>query len=115
MPVNERRKSKRIELESRILIKRLDGGTDTEEVNIEIIDVSKTGVGFSCHKPLEIGAVYEAYLTIWTKEVIHAFIEIVRIIKEADTFSYGGIFIGMPEMDAARIAVYDTVQMATEE
>ena len=113
--MDERRKSKRIELEARILIKRLGGDGGMEEVSIDIIDVSKTGVGFSCKKPLEIGAVYEAYLTIWTKEVIHAFIEIVRIVKEDNSFSYGGIFIGMPEMDAARIAVYDTVMTATEE
>ncbi len=107
---NERRKSKRIELESRLLIKRLDSASAAEEVAIEVIDVSKTGVGFNCTVPLEIGAVYEAYLTIWTKEVIHAFIEVVRIIKEDDTFKYGGIFIGMPEMDAARIEIYDTVK-----
>ena len=48
-------------------------------------------------------------MTIWTKEVIHAFIEIVRIEKKKDTFEYGGIFVGMPEMDAQRIEVYDTV------
>ena len=112
--MQERRKNKRIELESRLIIKRLDGGTEeAEEVAIEIVDVSKTGVGFNCTMPLEIGAVYEAYLTIWTKEVIHAFLEIVRIIKEDDTFKYGAIFIGMPEMDAARIMVYDTVNENT--
>ena len=93
-----------------LIIKRLDNADlPAEEVAIEVIDVSKTGVGFNCTVPLEIGAVYEAHLTLWTKEVIHAFIEIVRIIKEDDTFKYGGIFIGMPEMDAARIMVYDTV------
>lgn len=107
--MEERRKNKRIELESRLIIKRLDGGGVAEEVAIEVVDVSKTGVGFNCTLPLEIGAVYEAYLTIWTKEVIHAFLEIVRIVKEDDTFKYGAIFIGMPEMDAARIMVYDTV------
>ena len=112
--MEERRKNKRIELESRLIIKRLDGGAEAaEEVAIEIVDVSKTGVGFNCTMPLEIGAVYEAYLTIWNKEVIHAFLEIVRIVKEDDTFKYGAIFIGMPEMDAARIMVYDTVNENT--
>ena len=112
--MQERRKNKRIELESRLIIKRLDAGAEAaEEVAIEIVDVSKTGVGFNCTIPLEIGAVYEAYLTIWTKEVIHAFLEIVRIVKEDDTFKYGAIFIGMPEMDAARIMVYDTVNENT--
>ena len=42
--------------------------------------------------------------------MIHAFVEIVRIEKEEDAFKYGGIFIGMPEMDAARIEIYDTVK-----
>ena len=41
-----------------------------------------TGVGFICTEKLDIGAVYEGYLTIWTKEVIHCFIEVVRIVKE---------------------------------
>lgn len=104
----EKRKSKRTELLSRLVIKRLDGA-GTEEVSIEVSDVSKTGVGFVGDRPLEIGAVYEAYLTIWTKEVLHAFLEIVRIEKVGNKFNYGGIFIGMPEMDAARIETYQTV------
>ena len=107
--MEDRRKNKRIELESCLIIKRLDNAASSEEVSIDIIDVSRTGVGFTCDKPLQIGAVYEAFLTIWTKEGLHAFIEIVRIVKEDETYSYGGIFIGMPEMDAARIEVYDTV------
>lgn len=109
--MEEKRKSRRIELVSKLIIKRLDKNNqdETSEVIIDVQDVSKTGVGFKCDTPLEIGAVYEAYLTIWTKEIIHAFVEIVRIAKEDHTFSYGGIFIGMPEMDAARIEVYDTI------
>lgn len=113
--MDERRKNRRIELESKLMIKRLGGADVNQEVNIDILDVSKTGMGFNCKTPLEIGAVYETYLTIWTKETIHAFIEIVRIVKEGDNFIYGAIFIGMSEMDAARIAVYDTISSSTEE
>lgn len=108
--MEERRKSNRRKLTSKIIIKRL-GGIDMDETEeIDITDVSKTGIGFTCSKALEIGAVYEAYLRIWTQEVLHAFLEIVRIEKKEDHFSYGGIFIGMPEMDAVRIDVYDTVE-----
>ena len=110
--MEEKRKSKRTELLSRLVIKRLDG-SGVEEVNIDVTDVSKTGVGFEADKPLTIGAVYETYLTIWTKEVLHAFVEIVRIEKRANRFAYGGIFIGMPEMDAARIETYQTVEDET--
>lgn len=45
-------------------------------------------------------------LTIWTKEILHAFVEIVRIEKLDGTFGYGSIFVGMPEMDSSRIEVY---------
>lgn len=107
----ERRKSKRTELKSKLLVKRLDNGK-LEEVSVEVENVSKTGIGFECEELLEIGAVYEAYLTIWTKEVIHAFIEIVRIEKEPDGFQYGGLFIGMPEIDLQRIDVYNVVSEA---
>ena len=109
--MEERRKSKRTDLKSKLLVKRLDGGT-LEEVSVDVLNVSKTGIGFSCDELLEIGAVYEAYLTIWTKEVIHAFIEIIRIEKEPDTFQYGGLFIGMPEIDLQRIDVYNVVSEA---
>ena len=109
--MEERRKSKRTDLTSRLLVKRLDAGGQ-HEVGVDIMNVSKTGIGFYCDELLDMGAVYEAYLTIWTKEVIHAFIEIVRIEKEMDTYEYGGLFIGMPEIDLQRIDVYNTVMDA---
>lgn len=106
--MDERRKNIRLELNSKLIIKRVDS-KESAEVSIAIIDVSKTGIGFACATPLNIGAVYETFLTIWTKEVIHAFIEIVRIEKKEGGYEYGGIFIGMPEMDSQRIEVYQTV------
>lgn len=107
--MEERRKNKRTELQSRLLINRLDDGVTNKEVEIDICDVSKTGVGFNCKEVLSIGAVYESYLTIWTQEVIHAFLQIVRIELKNDGYGYGAVFIGLPEMDASRIEVYQTV------
>lgn len=107
--MEERRKAKRTELTSKLLMKRLDN-QKTEEVDIEVVDVSKSGVGFTCKEPLTIGAIYEAYLTIWTKEVLHAVLEIVRIEKKEDTIAYGAVFVGLPEMNAFRIETYQTVE-----
>ena len=108
--MNERRKTKRTEYTSHLEIKCLNGD-GVEEVAIDIIDVSKSGIGFSCKEPLSISAIYEGYLTIWTKEVLHAFVEIVRIEKKENTYEYGAIFIGMPEMESNRI---ETAQAFTE-
>lgn len=107
--MEERRRSTRRELVSTLVMKRL-GQDEQEEVEINIIDVSKSGVGFTSEHALTIGAVYESYLRIWTQEVLHAFLEIVRIEKRENGYFYGAIFIGMPEMDAARIEVYNTVE-----
>lgn len=107
--MEERRKAKRTELASKLLMKRLDSGS-TAEVDIEVVDVSRSGVGFTCKEPLTIGEIYEAYLTIWTKEVLHAVLEIVRIEKKEDTISYGAVFVGLPELDAFRIQTYQTVE-----
>ncbi|RHV52218.1 PilZ domain-containing protein [Lachnospiraceae bacterium OM04-12BH] len=108
--MEERRKCTRMKLISQIVIKRIDEEKPDELAEINILDVSRTGIGFACSKALEIGAIYEAYLRIWTQEVLHAFIEIVRIEKKEQGFSYGGIFIGMPAVDGARIEVYNTVE-----
>lgn len=107
--MEEKRHSKRSELTGMLIIKRLDSDT-LDEVDITITDVSKHGVGFRSSQVLTIGAVYETHLTIWTKEVIHAFLEIVRVEKSGDSFLYGSIFIGMPPTEAARIEVYQSFE-----
>lgn len=105
----ERRRNKRTGMPAELVIKKVGGGSGKEEVPVEIVDVSKTGVGFNCSEPLQIGEMYESYLTLWTKEVLHALLQIVRRELTNNGFSYGAIFVGMPEMDAARIEVYQTV------
>jgi len=112
--MGERRRSKRTTLVSRLIVKRLDSREDGE-VEIDIVNVSKDGVGFTATKPLKIGAVYEGFLTIWTREVIHAFLQIVRIEllsddEENKQYGYGARFVGMPEMEANRIEVYQTIE-----
>lgn len=107
--MEERRRSKRRELNCSLLIKRLDSGIH-DQFQVDVSDLSKSGIGFKCDEILQIGSVYESYLTIWTKEVIHCFVEIVRIEIKADTIEYGGIFIGMPDSDLQRIEVYNIVE-----
>lgn len=109
--MEERRKNRRLELSSKLLIKRLDTDQPPREVNIDVSDVSKTGVGFSCSEALEIGAVYEVFLTLWTKEVLHCFLQVVRIEMQGENqYSYGSIFIGMSEAEASKIETYSTIE-----
>ncbi len=105
--MQERRKSKRMELEANLVMKRLDTG-EPETVAIHLTDVSKRGVGFMCTEKLNINDVYECHLVLWTKEVMHVFLRIVRL-EEEDPYVYGSVFIGMTEADASRIAAYQIV------
>lgn len=112
--MEERRKNKRMDLEAKLMVKRLDS-EEKRAVYIDITDVSRTGVGFSAVDKLEIGAVYECDLIIWTKEVIHAFLQIVRIEMEGQkSFHYGAVFVGMSELDASRISVYEQFSTSKE-
>ena len=83
--MEERRRSKRTEMSATLMVKRLDQG-DMQEVSIDIVDVSPNGVGFLCKEVLSIGAVYESKLRIWTHEVLHAFLQIVRIEMKGDCY-----------------------------
>ena len=110
--MEEKRNDRRMGLSAKLLIKNMnDGEAQAEEVTIDVLDVSKSGVGFICDTPLEIGAVYETQLKIWTDEIIHAFLKVVRIEQTKDErYICGTIFIGLPEMNAKRIEVYDMLK-----
>ena len=104
--MSENRRLKRLELISKVIAKNVVDNTEME-YEIDVIDINKKGVGFSCKNALNIGGVYEGYFRIWTKDVIHAFFEIVRIEKAEDTIKYGAVFVGMPGTDTIKIDIYE--------
>ena len=108
--MEDKRKNKRLELAGEILLKELGGSGEAAPAQIEIHDCSTDGLGFTTDAQLTIGNNYEANLTLWNKDKIHVFVQIVRASKEGDLFHYGGIFIGMPDTDKMRIQVYETVK-----
>ena len=108
--MEEKRKQKRLGLSGEIILKKLGGSDEAQTAQIEIHDCSRDGLGFTTDLQLTIGNNYEANLTLWTKEVLHVFIQIVRAAKVGDVFQYGEIFIGMPDADIMRIQVYETVE-----
>lgn len=107
--MEEKRRDRRMGLSAKLFIKNMnDDSVKADEVEIEVLNVSKTGVGFICNTPLSIGAVYESRLKIWTDEVIHAFLKVVRIEQtEDERYICGTTFMGLPEMNAKRIEIYE--------
>jgi len=104
--LEEKRKAKRIPLEGNLAMNRIDGGK-SEMVPIQITDISKTGMGFECGRMLEMGAVYEIELVLWTKEKFKTFINIIRTSQSGAKRSYGATFVGLTEADSCKIDIYD--------
>ena len=107
--MDERRKKDRTDLDVQLRIKRLDG-TKIEEADVTVTDVSVTGIGFKCSEVLEMGSIYHGKLILWTKEKIDVIMEIIRVRKSEDKYSYGAIFVGMTELNENRIIAYQLVE-----
>ncbi len=104
--MEEKRKAKRLILEAHLIMNRIDSGKH-DLIPVSVIDISKSGVGFKCDQPLELNSIYEAELEIWTKEVIHTFVNIIRCDVQNGENVYGGTFVGMTEHDSCKIEIYD--------
>lgn len=107
--MEEKRKHKRLELDVRIELERLDedGVTTLKYVQVDVTDISRSGLGFKSGKMLDVGTYYDTKIQIWTKEVVDAVVQIVRRDESPDgRFRYGGSFIGMTDTDALKIDIY---------
>lgn len=106
--MEEKRRHKRLDLDVSLQLERLDedGVTTLKFVHVDVTDISRSGLGFTSKQELTVGSYFDTKIQIWTKEVIDAVIEIVRCDKNGDTYKYGCIFIGMTDVDALKIDIY---------
>lgn len=115
--MEEKRRSRRHEIDLEIKLRRLNGGPLEQNAKPEIVelrDLSKNGLGFFSKHVLEIGSFYDAKITLWTMESMNAMFEIVRSRPDGDGYMYGGMFVALPESEAFRIDVYEMLQDAKE-
>lgn len=106
--MDERRRRKRTDLDTQLKIKRTDGSS-IAEVEIEVTDVSITGIGFMCKDELEVDGIYEGTLSTYGK----VFLKIVRRNEMDGIINYGAHFVGMPDLYKRKIGVYQTVEDET--
>ena len=106
--MEEKRKHKRLDLYVDVQLERLDeeGVTTLKYVQVDVTDISRSGIGFNAKAKLNIGTYYNTKIQIWTKEVVDTVIEIVRCEETAGGYHYGAGFIGMTDTDALKIDIY---------
>ena len=107
--MEEKRRARRLDLDITIELERIDsteGVTNLKMTNVDVIDLSRSGVGFKTTQELEIGSIYNTKLQTWQKDTIEAILKIVRCSKKGDEYHYGATFVGMIDKDALKIDVY---------
>lgn len=106
--MEEKRRNKRLDLKVSVQLERLDqdGITTLKYIDVDVTDISRSGIGFNAKQSLEIGSYYDTKIQIWTKEVVDAVIEIVRCEEKDGYYHYGCVFIGMTDTDALKIDIY---------
>lgn len=108
--MDEKRKNKRLDLEVSVEMERLDQDeniTKMKFIHVDVINISRSGLGFFSGVELAPNTFYNAKIQIWTKEIVNAVLKIARCVPEEDGFSCGGVFIGLAEADALKIDIYE--------
>lgn len=107
--MEEKRKDRRLDLDVTLELSRIDGEdgvTTLKLVHVDVVDLSRSGIGFTTKQELSVGSFYNTKLQIWTKDIIEAIIKIVRCDEGDGTYHYGASFVGMIDKDALKIDVY---------
>ena len=107
--MDEKRRNKRLDLDVSVQLERLDeeGITTLKYIHVDVTDISRRGLGLTSYQEMEVGTYYDTKIQIWTKEIVDAVVEIVRRDMQADgVYKYGCVFIGMTDVDALKIDIY---------
>ncbi|MCI8370977.1 MAG: PilZ domain-containing protein [Lachnospiraceae bacterium] len=104
----EQRRAERIDTELKVMMVPIDAGPGNvrKPIFADVIDVSKTGIGFMTANEIEDHTYFKARLVFHSKESVDTIIETVRhITKEGDKNRYGGRFVALSESDQFKIEV----------
>ena len=99
--MEEKRRSKRLPIQLELVVSKLfkQEATATLEINepIQVVDVSKVGVGFITTNDLPLNFYFNAKLELGSPEnSLYCVIQIIRKNKREDgVISYGCEFVGM--------------------
>lgn len=99
--MQEKRRSKRLPIQLELVVSRLfkQEASETVEVNqpIQVVDVSKLGIGFVSTNDLPLNFYFNAKLELGSAEnSLYCVVQIIRKQqKEGNLFSYGCEFVGL--------------------
>lgn len=113
----EKRWAKRMSINAKIKLQSIKNNKtvafelNKEDIEVEVTNISKGGMGFKTTEFLPLNSYYEAKVVLWTRESFDSIVEIVRMENdgEEDKISYGCKFVGLSPADQFKIDVYQIV------
>jgi hypothetical protein len=102
--MSEKRRSRRLEVNLNLdissLFKQDNIRVDNIDAPIEVINISKDGIGFRSKSVLPIDYYFNAKLQLGSADsCLYCVVKIIRQDTEGDfTFMYGAEFVGMPSV-----------------
>ncbi len=114
--MEEKRTSKRMELNAVLKLNELETKKDTtglpkEAFDVNILNVSTGGLAFKCTQELKLNTYYDIHLVLWTKASFDSIIEIVRMENMGgDEILYGCKFVGLRPSQELEIQIYQVLQ-----
>lgn len=109
--MDERRKSKRLPVDIRLFIEFLykQDHVRLENVkeSIEVINISKTGLGFVSNHDLPLDFYFNAKIVIDNEKFFYSVVKIIRKDKQDDGFYFGCEFVGLADVLSGCIDDYE--------
>lgn len=98
----ERRKNKRFPLNITIniheLYKQDNVKIDDLDEALEVVDISKSGLGFVCAHELPVDFYFNAKIMIENEKFFFTVLKIIRVEHVEDKFQYGCEFVGLADI-----------------
>lgn len=91
----EKRWPAKLELEISSLFKQDNVRIENINAPIEVVDVSKAGIGFISKSVLPMGYYFNARLTLGEKDSLNCVVRIIRQQKQGEIYSYGCEIVGV--------------------
>lgn len=109
--MEEKRKSKRLPININLKIKSLyrsgDNNLDSIDEEVNVVNISKRGIGFVSKTQLPIGYFFNAKITIDNEKMFYSVLRIVRNEKSNDGYMVGCEFVGLADILSESVDEYE--------
>ena len=109
--MEERRRHKRLPIKLVIDIDKLfkQDNEVISDVNesIEVVNISRTGIGFECKDALPLDYYFNAKIEFNETRFFYCVIKIIRKVEQEDTNLYGCEFVGLAEFLSNKVDEYE--------